>query len=63
MLTQIDPNALYTTGEAARAFGVSTKSIRNYVASGKLPEPIRTLGRHRRFNGADLLALHEAAQR
>ena len=39
---------LLTTAEVARHFGVTTKTVRRWVAEGKLAAA-RTLGGHRRF--------------
>lgn len=31
--------AYYTTSDAAREFGVSTKTVRSYIQKGIIPEP------------------------
>ena len=41
-------NDLLTTAEVARHYGVTTKTVRQWVAAGKL-QAARTLGGHRRF--------------
>lgn len=46
---------LLTPGEVAAMFSVNPKTVTRWAKSGKLPS-IRTLGGHRRFKAADILA-------
>ena len=44
-------------GQAARASGVSVKSIRHYEATGLLPRAARSAGNYRRYGGNDVHTL------
>lgn len=52
-----DPNALLTPREVASLFRVTPKTITRWAEAGKLPA-IRTLGGHRRFPAAGVLAAY-----
>lgn len=41
-------------GKLAKKFGVTTQSIRNWTKQGKLAQPIRTMGGHRRYNWEEI---------
>jgi excisionase family DNA binding protein len=45
---------LLSPAEAAARLGVSVRTLSRYVADGRLPEPRRTAGGHRRFSADDL---------
>jgi len=53
--------ALMTPGEVARIFGVKPKAVRAWGDARKLTV-IRTLGGHRRFRQAEVLALVASRQ-
>jgi excisionase family DNA binding protein len=40
---------LVNISKAAKILGVTTKTLRNWEGQGKL-KPVRTLGKHRRYN-------------
>lgn len=52
---------LLTPSEVAEMFRVDTKTVSRWANSGKLPS-IRTLGGHRRFRRADVLAAQRRAE-
>jgi excisionase family DNA binding protein len=52
-----------TPRAAAARLGVSTRTLRRYVAAGLLTPASRTPGGHGRFDPADLDALREAGTR
>ena len=45
---------LLSVGQVAQLFGVCTKTIRRWCATGRLKVHLRTVGQHRRFRLADL---------
>jgi len=49
---------LVKISEAAKILGVTTKTLRNWEKEGKL-KPVRTLGKHRRYNLNEIKALFE----
>lgn len=51
--------AHYSIGELAKMFGVSAESLRNWEKNGKLPQPVRTPGGHRRYNESHAEALRK----
>ena len=53
---------LATPAEAAAIVGVNTKTLQRWAAKGWVAYP-RTLGGHRRYRVADLLALREGPWR
>lgn len=53
------PPAHYTTREVADLFGVSPKTVRDWVVSGRLKPAFRTLGGHARFDRAEIDRLVE----
>jgi excisionase family DNA binding protein len=53
---------LLTPGEVARIFQVDPKSVARWAKNGQLSST-RTLGGHRRFFEAEVLALLEASKR
>ena len=54
--SSIDPDALLTPGEVAALFRVTPKTVTRWAEAGKLPV-VRTLGGHRRFPAAQVLAV------
>ncbi|MFL5270663.1 MAG: excisionase family DNA-binding protein [Anaeromyxobacteraceae bacterium] len=50
--------SLLTTGEAARRLGIGTATLKRWAESGRVPS-LRTAGRHRRFDEADVERLRE----
>jgi excisionase family DNA binding protein len=50
------PEVLLTPGEVAALFRVDPKTVTRWSNAGKLPS-IRTLGGHRRYRQAEVLAL------
>ncbi len=50
---------LVKISEAAKLLGVSTKTLRNWEKEGKI-QPVRTLGKHRRYNLDEIKALFGA---
>ncbi|MFM8772826.1 MAG: BldC family transcriptional regulator [Actinomycetota bacterium] len=54
--TLTDLPELLTPSEVARLFRVDPKTVSRWAANGLLPS-VRTLGGHRRFPRADVLAL------
>ena len=50
---------LMTSGEVARLFNVSSKTVTRWAREGRLPF-VRTLGGHRRFYRSTLEQLFEA---
>ena len=44
-----------TTREVAELYGVSPKTIRDWVAAGRLTVAFRTLGGHARFDRSDIM--------
>lgn len=53
-----DDYALIRPGEAARILGVDPSTLWRWVADGKLA-PRRTVGGHRRYRRADVIALSD----
>lgn len=53
-----DAGELLTSGEVARLFGVSRRTVARWADEGKLTV-IRTLGGHRRFYAGDVYELLE----
>lgn len=51
-----DPETLLTPGEVAALFRVTPKTVTRWAEAGKLPV-VRTLGGHRRFPAAAVLAV------
>lgn len=45
---------LYSTGEVLRIFGISRATLYRFIASGKLPKPIRGLTRESRFLASEI---------
>ncbi|QRV02384.1 helix-turn-helix domain-containing protein [Arcanobacterium phocisimile] len=56
-MTEFDTE-LMTPAEVATLFRVDPKTVARWSDSGKIPS-IRTLGGHRRFRRADILAILE----
>lgn len=54
--------ALLTPAEVAALFRVDPKTVTRWAVAGKLTS-LRTLGGHRRYRAAEVLALLEDAQR
>lgn len=54
--SSIEPDALLTPGEVAALFRVTPKTVTRWAEAGKLPV-VRTLGGHRRFPAAEVLAV------
>ena len=46
-------NNLISTGQLANFLGISLSTIYSWLKSGKISEPQRTFGNHRRFNLLD----------
>jgi excisionase family DNA binding protein len=59
--TEDDESRLMTPSEVASLFGVDTKTVTRWSKSGKLPPALRTLGGHRRYREAAVLAARAAA--
>ena len=49
-----ESSLLLSVGQVAKLFGVCTKTIRRWCATGRLKVHLRTVGQHRRFRLADL---------
>jgi putative resolvase len=49
---------LVNISKAAKILGVTTKTLRNWEDQGKL-KPVRTLGKHRRYNLEEIKALFQ----
>lgn len=59
---QMPPSEAHmTSGQVARIFGVRPKAVRAWADAGKLTV-IRTLGGHRRYREAEVLALAASRQ-
>ena len=56
------PEVLLTPGEVADIFRVDPKTVAGWARAGKL-NSIKTLGGHRRYRKADVLALVDGAAR
>jgi excisionase family DNA binding protein len=54
-----DPEALMKPGEVARLFDVDTKTVCKWANAGKLTV-VRTMGGHRRYLRAEVLAFRNA---
>lgn len=50
---------LVKISEAAKILGVTTVTLRNWEKEGKL-KPVRTFGKHRRYNLNEIKTLFEA---
>ena len=50
----------YTIGDVAESLGVSTRTVRRWIASGALP--VHRLGRLTRISGSDLAAFLAATR-
>lgn len=50
---------LVNISKAAKILGVTTKTLRNWEEQGKL-KPVRTFGKHRRYNLNEIKTLFEA---
>ena len=48
-----ESSQLLSVGQVAKLFGVCTKTIRRWCATGRLKVHLRTVGQHRRFRLAD----------
>ena len=48
-----ESSLLLSVGQVAKLFGVCTKTIRRWCATGRLKVHLRTVGQHRRFRLAD----------
>lgn len=59
--TEDDTSRLMTPSEVGEMFGVDTKTVTRWSKSGKLPPALRTLGGHRRYREAAVLAARAAA--
>ena len=54
----VQPDRLYSASDAARALGVSPRTIERWRRTGIGPRPVYTVpGAHPRYRGMDLLAL------
>jgi predicted DNA-binding transcriptional regulator AlpA len=51
------PERLLTIEDIKRVFGVSTATVYNWTASGRLPAPVRMSRRVMRWHPADIAAL------
>ena len=49
---------LVNISKAAKILGVTTKTLRNWEDQGKI-KPVRTLGKHRRYNLEEIKALFQ----
>lgn len=54
-----DPEQMLRTSEVALLFDVTDRTILNWVNDGRLPY-LSTVGGHRRFRTADVLALYDS---
>lgn len=57
-----EPERLMTPAEVAAFFRVDAKTVTRWAKDGRIPS-IRTLGGHRRYREADVLAAMKAATR
>lgn len=60
--TMSNPNRLVSISEAAKILGITTKTLRGWNDSGKLV-PVRTFGKHRRYNFADVEKMVQGGSR
>ena len=54
-MTSVDPSELLTPGEVAALFRVSAKTVTRWARAGKI-SAVRTLGGHRRYRRAEIVA-------
>lgn len=61
-LREVDPDQMLRTSEVAVLFDVTDRTILNWVNDGRLPY-LATVGGHRRFRAADVIALYDSLRR
>jgi excisionase family DNA binding protein len=61
-LPQGDDDALLTPAQVAALFGVGGKTVTRWARSGRLPAAVCTVGGHRRYRWADVVAALDGAR-